>query len=187
MHSVFRCFAISQASAISVILFHTCILTCLKQLYNVWCPTNVSVVYWLPYEAKAIEIMNATLSELYSRGFWLRSDHGKRLGKCLKSFLFCYARCAHLCMCGYVNHTLRFTMIPKVHFMDHIATRMVVDSAKAEWIINPVAESVQMQEDYIGRPARLSRRVNPRLIHQRVLERSLLAMCRVLHPGHSEV
>ena len=84
-------------------------------------------------------------------------------------------------MCGYVNHTLRFTMIPKVHFMDHIATRMVVDSAKAEWIINPVAESVQMQED------RLSRRVNPRLIHQRVLERSLLAMYRVLHPGHSEV
>lgn len=128
---------------------------------------DASVVYWLPYEAKAIKIMNAALSELYSRGFWLRSDHGKRLGKCFKSFLACYARCAHFCMLGYVNHKLRFTMIPKVHFMDHIATRMVEDSAKALWIINPVAESVQMQEDYIGKHARLSRRVNPRLIHSK--------------------
>ena len=131
--------------------------------------------------------MNDFLSAVYAKGFWLRSEDGKRLGEWLKRFLGCYARCAHLCMTGHAKHQLRFTMIPKVHFLDHIGTRMVKDSAKAMWIINPVAESVQMQEDYIGRPARLSRRVNPRLVHQRVLDRSLLAMFRALHPEQTEL
>ena len=51
---------------------------------------------------------------------------------------------------------------------------------KTTWTVNPLAESVQMQEDWIGRPSRLSRRVCPKLIHRRVCQRSLISVMQYL-------
>lgn len=48
------------------------------------------------------------------------------------------------------------------------------------WTINPLAESVQQREDYIGRPSRLSRRVCPPKMHFRVCQRSLIAVMQAL-------
>jgi hypothetical protein len=80
-----------------------------------------------------------------------------------------------LCQQGFSVSPNRFTMIPKLHYLCHQALRLISESKTGAWSINPVAESVQMQEDFIGRPCRLSRRVNPRACHRRVIDRSLLA------------
>ncbi|CAL1169025.1 unnamed protein product [Cladocopium goreaui] len=43
------------------------------------------------------------------------------------------------------------------------------------WALSPLGESVQMEEDFIGRPSRMSRRVNPKRIHYRVCQRTLIS------------
>ena len=48
------------------------------------------------------------------------------------------------------------------------------------WVINPLSTSVQVQEDFIGRPSRVSRRVDARTVHQRVLDRSLICVQQAL-------
>ena len=41
------------------------------------------------------------------------------------------------------------------------------------WAVNPLSEAAQMDEDFIGRPSRLSRRVSSRTVVRRTLERYL--------------
>ena len=53
--------------------------------------------------------------------------------------------------------------------------RMREECAAADFCTNPLSESVQIQEDFIGRPSRLSRRVSIRALHLRTLQRSLIA------------
>eukprot|EP00438_Fugacium_kawagutii_P020148 Skav209770 [mRNA] locus=scaffold9:375456:377362:- [translate_table: standard] len=74
----------------------------------------------------------------------------------------------------------RFAVVPKLHMLHHGALNLLRESQRAEedntdWTINPLGESVQMEEDWIGRPSRLSRRVAPRLLHYRVCQRMLIS------------
>ena len=69
----------------------------------------------------------------------------------------------------------RYALIPKLHMLHHSAMRMRQECEKAAYCTNPLSESVQMQEDFIGRPSRISRRVGDRVLHLRVLQRSLIA------------
>ena len=69
----------------------------------------------------------------------------------------------------------RFTLIPKIHMLHHQCVRLQQECAKSLYCCNPLAESVQMQEDFIGRPSRLSRRVGIKLVHLRSIQRSLIA------------
>ena len=45
---------------------------------------------------------------------------------------------------------------------------------------DPLGTSVQVQEDYVGRPSRASRRVSIRRIHRNVVFRILILQCRAL-------
>lgn len=112
------------------------------------------------------------MSFMYAHGFWIRSHHGEQLGKLLLGFLQAYASCARVCLREQRN---RFALIPKLHMVHHTALRLMIDSGRADWVISPLATSAQQQEDFIGKPARLSRRVAAgRLLHTRLMERSLI-------------
>ena len=65
-------------------------------------------------------------------------------------------------------------MIPKLHYMSHVALDMQEEGSKCKWAINCLAFSVQLQEDFVGRPSRLSRRVDIRRAHRNVIHRSLV-------------
>ena len=88
------------------------------------------------------------------------------------SFLRSYGRGASLAF----RQTKRFFFLqPNLHRLHHIAIDMRDQCQNCQWILNPLALSTQPEEDYIGRPARVSRRVSSRLVVKRTLQRSLVA------------
>ena len=116
--------------------------------------------------------MNAAMSFLYSHGYWIPAPLGDQLGKLIIGFTQCYAVCAHVCLRERLN---RYPMMPKLHMIYHSGLRVVSEATRGRFVISPLATSVQQQEDYIGKPARLSRRVTAtRLLHRRVMDRLLI-------------
>ena len=123
-------------------------------------------------KARGTKAMNLFLKMLYREGFWIRREQGITLSNLHLMFLKCYQFAVSECLERGMN---RFTLVPKIHMMHHCAIRMKLECAAAQYCCNPLSESVQIQEDFIGRPSRLSRRVGIRLVHLRVLQRSLIA------------
>ena len=89
----------------------------------------------------------------------------------LNRFLVLYGRCAAVALERRMD---MFTLVPKGHMLDHHAFDLVRQADLGDWVENPLSPANQ-QEDYIGKPCRLSRRVHASKIHLRVLQRSLLA------------
>ena len=123
-------------------------------------------------KVQTASIMNMVVSTLYAEGFWVPAERGQRLGQMLRRFLVLYNRCASAALHKNLN---RFALVPKCHMLSHQAEDMISQSQTSEWVVNPLSTGNQMQEDYIGRPARLSRRVHASKMHTRVIQRSLLA------------
>lgn len=118
------------------------------------------------------------MSCLYSSGLWLPSNVARKVGRLLVGFLQAYSRLAAHYM---RNGLVRFSLMPKLHFVHHCGLWLIDGADRGRWVMSPLATSVQMQEDFIGKPSRLSRRVAPgRLIHVRVMDRSLIATMKAL-------
>lgn len=127
-------------------------------------------------QAVGARSMNTALSVLYHEGFYIRSKRAEKVSHHWLLFLQKYAAAAGLV---YNAGLSRFPLVPKLHYLHHGALRLLREAQRggnAGWAINPLSESVQMQEDYIGRPSRLSRRVCPKKVHLRVCQRSLIAV-----------
>ena len=60
--------------------------------------------------------------------------------------------------------------------LHHFGLDLVHGADKNEYVLNPLAWSCQMFEDYVGRPSRLSRRVNIRQLHSNTIDRVLAAV-----------
>lgn len=108
---------------------------------------------------------------MYASGYWLPSHLGRQLAFLLMCFLQDYSKCAEITLNSGLN---RFAMVPKVHFIHHAAWRLLSEAGRSPWCISPMGESVQMQEDFIGKPCRLSRRVSSRKVHLRCVQRCLV-------------
>ena len=130
-----------------------------------------------PYEAKATKAVSMAISFMYASGFWILAHHGLQLSKLIMVFLQGYTKCAQCCLRQGFH---RFGLMPKMHYIHHAADRLRRESVLGVWVKNPLSESVQMQEDFIGRPSRLSRRVDVRQLHLRVVERSLINVQQAL-------
>ena len=129
-------------------------------------------------KAEATDLMNVVISVLYSEGFWIPKGRAERLGNLIYKFLQCYQDCCAQCLKTCQN---RFSLTPKTHMIAHTAKQLLHEASLADWVINPIATGNQIQEDFIGRGARLSRRVHMSKVHTRTLERSLLAVFQTLH------
>ncbi len=121
--------------------------------------------------------INVAITFMYSFGFWLKSQDGTRLAQWIMVFLQSYTRCAEISI---REGRHRFGLMPKLHFLHHTAWRLFQESRRASFCINPMSETVQMQEDFIGRPSRISRRIDVRLLHRRVMDRSLICAQQAL-------
>ena len=128
-------------------------------------------------QAVGTSAMNTAMSAMYHEGFFIRWGRAAKIAKLWLLFLQKYTLATSLV---YQRGLNRFAIIPKLHMLHHGALRLLRESQRAEedgtiWALNPLSESVQLQEDYIGKPSRLSRRVAPRQIHLRVCQRSLIS------------
>ena len=128
--------------------------------------------------------MNMAMAFMYMSGFWIRKDEGVQLSKLIMVFLQCYTTCARLSQQeGY--H--RFGLMPKLHYIHHTAHTLRLEGMMdTSWVINPLSTSVQVQEDFIGRPSRVSRRVDARTVHQRVIDRSLICVQQALEESDQD-
>ena len=122
-------------------------------------------------QAKGIAPLNQALAYLYSSGFWVPAWRGAAVANCFFTFLRCYQRLAFLTV---RMRKARFALIPKLHSLHHFAVRLRQDASKGAWVINCLSTSVQMQEDFVGRPSRVSRRVDIRRLHRNTLLRCLI-------------
>ena len=111
------------------------------------------------------------LAAMYGSGFWIRREKGLRLANLIFRFLAFYATCAHLTL---LQRKRRFAMVPKLHMIAHSAVDLQHQAAKSDWVQNPLSLTNQMQEDFIGRPSRISRRVNIRSLHRSLIMRALI-------------
>ena len=128
-------------------------------------------------QARSTCIMNIVISTLYSEGFWIPAQEGLRLGAMLNKFMVLYGRMASV---AFSRGLARFQHVPKGHMIHHHAQVMQAQALLSDWVENPLATANQMQEDYIGRPSRISRRVHVARLHTRVMQRSLLATAQAL-------
>ena len=122
-------------------------------------------------EADATLALNKAMSSMFRGGLWLKQDVGHRVGQCLQCFLANYMKAAQLTLQAGKR---RFGVTPKVHMVHHTCHQLLSQSAVADWVMNPASQMCQIQEDFIGRPSRVSRRVSIKTVHKSLLYRSLI-------------
>lgn len=130
-----------------------------------------------PIQVTGTVAINTAIATMYHEGFYMRWPRGMKIAKLWLLFLQKYTLATSIVYSRGLN---RFSIVPKLHMLHHGAIRLLREAEKAKanstgWCVNPLSESVQMQEDWIGRPSRLSRRVCPKQIHLRVCQRSLIS------------
>ena len=111
------------------------------------------------------------MSAMYRGGFWLESARARRIGLLLRSFMVNYAEAARAALRA---RRKMFGITPKLHMLHHTSYELLDQASRAPWAINPASFMNQLQEDFIGRPARISRRVSIRTIHKSVMQRCLI-------------
>ena len=122
-------------------------------------------------QAEGADVVNKAFSMQYGSGFWVRSEKASYVGSLMFTFLACYSICADITL---RMSKRRFPMTPKHHMMAHDAFGLVDQASKFEWCENPISHTNQIQEDFIGRQSRLSRRVSTRSLHSSVMLRALI-------------
>ena len=123
---------------------------------------------------RGIKSVNESFRILYRSGFWLTAREASDAGRMGMAFLRSYALLADATLKAQRN---RYPLVPKLHYCHH-AWRSLVISAEVNrwpWIPNPLGTSVQLDEDFIGRVARWSRRVGEQLVMKRTVQRYLVA------------
>lgn len=126
-----------------------------------------------PRQAEATRLVNSCIAGLYHNGAFLRPNDAVTFGKQGIKFLRLYASLARICQSRGLR---RFPLVPKCHYFNHQFLDLLSQGLSGHEAINPLIFSNQLQEDFIGKPSRLSRRVNPRSAPLRVLQRTLLAI-----------
>lgn len=126
-----------------------------------------------PLLSKSLEaavVMDEALHTLYSSDLWLDKNLAQEVGQKGLRHLALYQQMAATC---FHAKTALYVLMPKSHVCNHLFLELA--ECQTEYILNPLAHSVQVDEDMVGRCSRVSRRVSPLQVVKRVLERCLRA------------
>ena len=120
---------------------------------------------------EAAAAMNSCLKSLYLSDLFIPPDEAVEIAEAGLKFL---RRLAWLAKHAQDSHKCLFLLTPKAHAAHHILLEdLLLNARKGLSPLNPIALSVQMDEDYLGFAARLSRRVEPRKCSIRCIQRFL--------------
>lgn len=124
-------------------------------------------------QAEATSDANSWLTALYHEGLFIRAPVARGIALRGLKFLHGYAKLAKM---AFDRGQKRFALIPKGHYLHHQVLDLLHQSERSRWCPNLLMYGCQLQEDYVGRPSRISRRVSPKTVPLRVLQRSFLAI-----------
>lgn len=115
--------------------------------------------------------LNGCIREIYAAPVFLEPCLANRIAQLGLKFLRRYDALASAAQQMSLNY---FVIMPKQHAVQHLLLDLLRPAEKGIAPLNPICTSVQQDEDFIGRPSRVSRRVTGRTkTIQRVLERYL--------------
>lgn len=116
---------------------------------------------------------NLCLSAMFQSAVFLTPEESGQIGGQGMRFLRRYAQL--VTSARDANRSL-FAIMPKHHVTQKIFIALLEASQQGKPILNPISVSVQQDEDFIGRPSRLSRRVTARQpVMLRTMQRYLQA------------
>ena len=123
----------------------------------------------LSLASEACTAVQSCSRTLYRSGVWLEPAKAKLVSELGFKFLRRYSELATLAK---TRGECLFVYQPKIHILHHFMVDLMESSSRNVASMNPLARSCQQSEDFIGRPARLSRRVTAqRPILHRVMDR----------------
>ena len=111
------------------------------------------------------------MTHLYESGLWLRDLEARRVAKWLFCFLAHYALLAKLTL---ERGKRRYPIYPKLHMVCHTAVALDRNAATCQWQLSPLATACQQNEDFIGKPSKVSRDCNVRQVHRTLIWRSMI-------------
>ena len=103
-------------------------------------------------------------------GLWLSQEQATKIMTSVETFVTCYT---FLASQMHAAAQARFHMEPSLHLLHHMGFRLQ-QQQHATRILNPAAWLAEAGEDFIGKAARVSRRVSARLTGQRTMQRMLI-------------
>jgi hypothetical protein len=116
---------------------------------------------------------NDFLKTLFNGEAWLTPQEAKKAADLSLGFLRKYSKLARM---AWRDSVTLWVLMPKFHSLHHISITLLHGSEKGK-ILNPLCYGAQADEDFIGRPSRLARRVtaNPVMCCSCVIQRYLEA------------
>ena len=114
--------------------------------------------------------INKFFSMLYREKLWIEKEKALEISGHGFRFLALNSTCARL---AFEARKPFFTYMPNLHRLHHLFFLMRDMAAKSPFVLNGLIWCCQVEEDFIGRPSRVSRRVHPRTVIRRTLERAL--------------
>jgi hypothetical protein len=121
---------------------------------------------------EAAQAAHSFLRRLYHEEVWIPSNTASVIAD--KGLLFLRKHGEAIRMAFGSSRNL-FLQMPNLHRFHHIAFQLKWQSQSTDFVFNALALSSQSDEDFIGRPSRISRRVHARTVVERTLQRSLEA------------
>ena len=116
--------------------------------------------------------MNSLFGYLFNSPLFLNRDESLYIAHLGFSFLKSYSELARYCFDA--KRGWLYPLFPKLHSLHHMTMKLHADAKSCGMSMSPLATACQQDEDCVGRLARISRRVSPRLTMLRTLQRYLI-------------
>ena len=140
------------------------------------CPDYAHKVAGDPILQEVLECalaMGRVLKTCFQAEFFMASADCRMVIESGHRFLTGYSSLVSMCLS---QGLCLFKLRPKTHYLNHVFLRVYEEWRESGTATNPCAESTFMSEDFVGRTARISRRVSPRSVALKTLQRYLLFM-----------
>ena len=135
-------------------------------------PCDASVDPLFPKAREAVICVNRFVEGLYESDVWIPSPTAIRLARLGERFLQLFMQ---LAFDAFQAKRALFVYMPKLHIICHCVEGMLADARNTDQVLNPLIFAVQVDEDYIGKCSRVSRRIGVGQTIVRALQRSLMA------------
>ena len=119
--------------------------------------------------------INECLNLMYTNDLWLDKNTAKHIAGLGLDFCERYMECANE---SFQQGKALYIFMPKAHLCHHVFLELAETAQRCQWSLNPLSTAVQVDEDFVGKTCRLSRRVSPQQSVKRVLQRFLEAAFR---------
>ena len=116
---------------------------------------------------------NKFMVKLYNCNLWINEAPRHVLMNALAGMLECFRKCAQM---AFDQDICRFKLRPKFHMAGELLFGLQTDYLEGRETLNPLSYATQVDEDFVGRIATMSRHVSARTVHSRTLRRYRLAL-----------